>query len=120
MSEQIQTQVLNNGIRVIHKQINSKVSHLAIMVNAGAREEGNLQSGVAHCIEHTLFKGTTKRKGIHIIKRVENIGGDMNAYTTKEETVFHVSFLSDYYDRMLELFADLFYHATFPQKEVTV
>lgn len=120
MLEQIQTVTLENGIGLIHKQINSKVAHLAIMVNVGSREEDSSESGVAHCIEHTLFKGTQKRKGIYIIKRVEDIGGDMNAYTTKEETVFHVSFLADYAERMIELFADLFYHALFPEKEVNI
>ena len=116
----IQTHLLPNNIRLIHKQIPSKVSHLGFFLNVGAREEMLFESGVAHAIEHSLFKGTQKRKGIHIIKRIEDVGGDMNAYTTKEETVFHVSFLAQYYDRMLELFSDLLYHAAFPEKEIEI
>jgi predicted Zn-dependent peptidase len=73
---------------------------------------------MAHFIEHTIFKGTTKRKAYHIISRLEDVGGEMNAYTSKEETAIHASFLCEYYERTIELFSDILIDSTFPEKEL--
>ncbi|RLD90951.1 MAG: insulinase family protein [Bacteroidetes bacterium] len=94
------------------------VSHCGLMVETGSRDESEEENGLAHMIEHLIFKGTRKRKTWHILSRIENVGGELNAYTTKEETVIYASFLSPYYERTLELFADVTFHSVFPEKEV--
>lgn len=76
------------------------------------------KNGIAHLIEHMIFKGTSKRKAFHVISFLENVGCDLNAYTTKEETCIHGTFLYQYYDRALELFADVAFHSVFPEKEL--
>ncbi len=88
------------------------------MVETGSRDETEKENGLAHLIEHLIFKGTRKRKTWHILSRIENVGGELNAYTTKEETVIYASFLSPYYERTLELFSDVAFNSIFPEKEV--
>ena len=107
-----------NGLRLIHKTQANNIAHLALMINAGARDESENQHGLAHMIEHMLFKGTIKRKAYHIISRLENVGCDLNAFTTKEETCLHATFLPTYYDRTAELFADVCFHSVFPAHEL--
>ncbi len=102
----------------MHRQTNSKVSHCGLMVNTGSRDEAELENGLAHLIEHLIFKGTNKRKAHHILSRIENIGGELNAYTTKEETCIYASFLSSYYEYSVELFADVAFNSIFPQREI--
>ena len=80
---------LPNGIRCIHKQVRSAVVNCALTVNTGSRDEEMSEQGLAHLLEHAFFKGTTHRKAFHINCRLENLGGELNAYTTKEETVVH-------------------------------
>ena len=109
---------LDNGIRVIHKTVHSKVAHCGVVINAGSRDELSDESGMAHFIEHMLFKGTTRRKAYHILSRLENVGGELNAYTGKEETFVFASFLEQHYDRVLELYSDILFHSTFPAKEI--
>ncbi len=109
---------LSNGIRIAHKQIKSTVSHLGVGINSGTRDELEKESGLAHFIEHTIFKGTIKRKSFQILSRLENVGGDLNAYTTKEDTYFYASFLKTDYIRSAELLSDILSHATFPEKEL--
>jgi len=109
---------LSNGIKLIHKEIDSPVSHFGIMINAGTRDENKLHSGLAHFVEHTIFKGTAKRTGNQVIRRIEDVGGDLNASTSKEETYFHTSFLSPFYKRAIELMADIFFNSTFSIKEI--
>ncbi len=109
---------LTNGIKLIHKEVNSPVSHFGILINAGTRDEGVNKEGVAHFVEHTLFKGTSRRKGYQILRRMEDVGGDLNASTSKEETWIHSSFLSSDYERAIELLSDIFFHSTFPEKEL--
>ncbi len=94
------------------------VSHCGLMVETGSRDESESENGLAHMIEHLIFKGTRKRKTWHILSRIENVGGELNAYTTKEETVIYASLLSPYYERTLELFADVAFNSVFPEKEV--
>jgi len=110
--------LLPNGIRLVHQYVDSPVSHCGIIINTGSRDEDLLEQGVAHFIEHTIFKGTLKRKSFHILSRLEDVGGEMNAYTTKEETAIHASFLTEYYQRTIELFSDILINSTFPDPEL--
>lgn len=109
---------LANGIRVVLHRAASPVSHACMLVNAGARDEEVGQFGLAHFIEHLLFKRTSKRNTSQIFNRLEAVGGDLNAYTTKEYTCIHASFLSPYLERTLDLFEDLFFHSVFPEDEM--
>ena len=109
---------LKNGLRLVHRFQPGGVSHLAVMLNAGARDESLNEEGVAHMIEHMMFKGTKKRKAWQVISRMENVGCDLNAYTTKEETCIHASFLHPHYGRAVELFADICFNSVFPQQEL--
>jgi predicted Zn-dependent peptidase len=109
---------LSNGIRIIHKHANSPVAHCGVVIDAGSRDENDNEKGIAHFIEHLIFKGTKKRKAYHILSRMENVGGDLNAYTSKEETFIYASFLQNHYKRAMELFADLLFNSTFPEKEI--
>jgi predicted Zn-dependent peptidase len=110
--------LLSNGIRLVHQYVDSPVSHCGIIINTGSRDEDPSEQGMAHFIEHTIFKGTQKRKSFHILSRLENVGGEMNAYTTKEETAVHASFLTEYYQRTIELFSDILINSTFPDQEL--
>ena len=112
------TFTLPNGIRCIHKQTNREVSHCGLMINAGSRDELEHEHGLAHYIEHSIFKGTHKRKTFHILNRLDRVGGEINAYTTKEETWVYASFLNHHFERALELIADITFNSTFPQKEI--
>lgn len=107
-----------NGIRLVHQQTDRMVANLGFLVNAGARDEGIHEFGLAHFIEHTLFKGTKKRKAFHILSRLDDVGGEVNAYTTKEETCLYASFLKEYYPRTIELFFDILFNSTFPTAEI--
>lgn len=109
---------LSNGIRIVLQPVVSPVSHACMLVNAGARDEEAGQYGMAHFIEHLLFKRTDKRTTNQILNRLEVVGGDLNAYTTKEYTCIHASFLSPYLERTLDLFEDLFFHSVFPEEEM--
>jgi len=109
---------LSNGIRLIHSSVDSPVAHCGVVINTGSRDESPAEQGIAHFIEHTIFKGTVKRKAYHIISRLEDVGGEMNAYTSKEETAIHASFLCEYYERTIELFSDILIDSTFPEKEL--
>ena len=109
---------LDNGIRLVHHRIPGLVAHCGIMINTGSRDETDPEHGIAHFIEHMLFKGTKKRKAYHILSRLEDVGGELNAYTTKEETTVHASFLKEDYERAIELISDITYNSVFPEKEI--
>jgi len=113
-----QTYTLSNGLRLIHKPDSSAVTYCGLVVNTGSRDEVETEQGMAHFIEHMLFKGTEKRHSGHIINRLENIGGELNAYTSKEETVVYAIVLKEYFERAMELVSDIVLHSTFPQKEI--
>jgi len=113
-----QYHTLPSGLRIVHKESKSAVSHCGIMIDTGSRDELEKEHGVAHFIEHVIFKGTKKRKAFHILSRMDNVGGDMNAYTTKEETCIYASFLPEYYNRAIELFSDILFNSVFPAKEI--
>lgn len=112
------TGVLNNGIRIVHKKVLSDVAHCGLIINAGTRDESQGQHGIAHFIEHMLFKGTKKRKAYHILSRLEDIGGELDAFTTKEETCISASFMYQFYERTIELFNDIVFNSVFPEKEI--
>jgi predicted Zn-dependent peptidase len=109
---------LPNGLRIIHAPSLSKVAYCGYAVDAGTRDEGENEQGMAHFVEHLSFKGTEKRKAWHIINRMENVGGDLNAYTNKEETVIYSAFLTEHLPRAVELLTDIVFHSTFPQREI--
>lgn len=110
--------ILPNGLRIIHRSSLSKVAYCGFAIDAGTRDENDEQQGMAHFVEHLIFKGTKKRKAWHILNRMENVGGDLNAYTNKEETVVHAAFLTEHFDRAVELLGDIVFHSVFPQHEI--
>jgi predicted Zn-dependent peptidase len=110
--------ILANGLRIIHLPSVSPVSFCGFAVNAGTRDEKSGQSGLAHFVEHVLFKGTQKRKAWHILNRMENVGGELNAYTTKEETFLYSVCLSEDIERAIELLSDLICNSQFPAAEL--
>ena len=112
------THVLPNGLRLIHAWMPRTVSHCALVIQAGTRDEGEGESGLAHFIEHVLFKGTHARKAFHILNRMESVGGEVNAYTTKEETWITSSQRTEHTERALELIADIAFNSVFPEGEL--
>ncbi|MGF1585266.1 MAG: M16 family metallopeptidase [Bacteroidales bacterium] len=112
------THTFENGIRIIHHQIPSRVAHCGLLINAGSRDELANEHGMAHFIEHVIFKGTKKRRAHHIINRLETVGGEINAYTGKEETCIYSSFMKEDFERSLELICDMTFHSVFPEKEM--
>lgn len=115
----LHTVALPNGIRLVHQEIPTPVAHCGLFVDAGSRDEPEAGHGIAHFIEHTIFKGTKKRTVFQILNRLENVGADLNAFTGKEETCIYASFLNIYYERALDLFQDIFFNSTFPDKELS-
>lgn len=113
-----QYHTLNNGIRIIFRQNNSPVTHSGVYINIGSRDEKPQLFGIAHFIEHSIFKGTTHRRSYHILNRIDGVGGELNAFTTKEETCVYASSLTIHLERCLELFADILFHSTFPAREI--
>lgn len=113
----IQTYQFKNGIRLIHRSNRSEVAHFGLIVHTGTRDELKEEHGLAHFMEHMFFKGTRKRSAYQIISRLEDVGGDINAYTTKEETAIFASFLKQDFRRAIELIQDIFLHSLFPEKE---
>ena len=109
---------LDNGIRLVHNRIPGEVAHCGLIINTGSRDETGLELGKAHFIEHMLFKGTKKRKAYFILSRLEDVGGELNAYTTKEETAIHASFMKNDFERAVELISDIAFNSIFPEKEI--
>jgi predicted Zn-dependent peptidase len=118
MREEFFEYTLPNGIRLIHKQTVSPIAHCGILIDSGSRDETEQQHGIAHLIEHLFFKGTQKRKAYHILSRLDDVGGELNAYTTKEETCIHASFFVYDYSRAMELISDILFNSIFPEKEI--
>jgi predicted Zn-dependent peptidase len=113
-----QLHTLPNGIRVMYKHASSPITHCCFLVNAGSRDEPEQKEGLAHFIEHLLFKETERRSTSQILNRLELVGADLNAYTTKEYTCIHASLLNPHLDRTIDLFEDILFHSTFPQDEL--
>lgn len=108
---------LPNGLRIIHEATASDVAYCGYAIDAGTRDERPGEQGMAHFVEHLIFKGTRKRKAWHILNRMENVGGDLNAYTNKEETVVYSAFLKEDFARAAELITDIVFNSTFPAGE---
>ncbi|MBO7287475.1 MAG: insulinase family protein [Bacteroidales bacterium] len=109
---------LPNGIKILHKYRPGAIAHISLMVNTGMRDEMPNENGLAHFIEHMLFKGTKKRKAYHVLSCLENVGGELNAYTTKEETCIHASFLKEHYNKAIDLIADVAFNSVYPTNEL--
>ena len=109
---------LSNGLRVIYEPHKSEVLYLGYVVCAGTRHEEPADAGMAHFIEHLTFKGTEKRRACHITNGLERVGGDLNAFTTKQETVFYATVLKKDFLRAADLLTDIVFHSTFPQAEI--
>ena len=112
------THTLSNGLRIIHAPNQSAVAYCGFAIDVGTRDEAENEQGMAHFVEHLIFKGTQKRHAWHILNRMEHVGGDLNAYTNKEETVVYSAFLAEHFPRAVELLADIVFHSTFPQTEI--
>lgn len=112
------THTLQNGLRIIQTTSSTDVVYCGIAIDAGTRDELPEESGMAHFCEHMIFKGTTHRKSWHIINRLESVGGDLNAYTNKEETVAYATVLKDDFERATDLLTDIVFNSTFPQNEI--
>lgn len=109
---------LANGLRIIQAPSSSKVVYCGYVVNVGTRDEEESELGMAHFVEHLLFKGTSHRKAWHILNRMERVGGDLNAFTNKEETTVYSTFLAEHFSRAAELLTDIVFHSVFPQPEI--
>ncbi len=108
-----------NGIRAVYKQIpNAQIAHCGIMFDIGSRDETPGQEGIAHFWEHMAFKGTKKRKSFHILSSLDSVGGELNAYTTKEKICFHASVQEKYLDKAMDLLTDISFNSIFPEKEI--
>ena len=110
---------LQNGIRIVHKQIqNSKIAHCGFILDIGSRDENPGQQGLAHFWEHMAFKGTEKRRSFQIINKLENLGGELNAYTSKENICFYASVLDDHTEKAVDLLTDITFKSTFPENQI--
>ncbi|MBR1667364.1 MAG: insulinase family protein [Bacteroidaceae bacterium] len=116
--EGVRTHTFENGLRLIQIASPTNVAYCGISIDAGTRDEERGEEGMAHFCEHMMFKGTEKRKAWHIINRMEAVGGDLNAYTNKEETVVYAAFMKEHFQRAAELIFDIVFHSTFPQHEM--
>ena len=114
-----QVYTLKNGIRVAHRQVSfTKIVHCGIMLDIGSRDEKDDQTGLAHFWEHMAFKGTQKRKSFHIINRLESVGGELNAYTTKEKICFYASLLDSHFEKAVDILSDITFNSIFPEKQL--
>jgi len=109
---------LSSGLRLLHVPSSLPIAYVGVAINAGTRDELPDESGMAHFVEHLMFKGTTRRNATQIINRLENVGGQMDAYTTKEDTYVYATVPAEYTTRALELLADVVLHSTFPDNEI--
>ena len=110
---------LPNGLRIIYQYVSwTRAVHCGYIINSGSRDDLQGEMGMAHFIEHMIFKGTVKRKTFHILNYLESVGGDLNAYTTREKTCLYASMVAEHFDRAIELLTDIAFNSTFPEKEI--
>lgn len=112
------TTTLSNGLRIIHLPSTSPVVYCGIGINAGARQEAEGEEGVAHFCEHVTFKGTKKRSAIQILNCLESVGGDLNAFTNKEDTIFYAAILKEHLNRAVDLLMDIVFNSVYPEQEI--
>ncbi len=119
MEELYKIHTLPNGIRIIHKQVShTKIAHCGFILDIGSRDEKKDQQGIAHFWEHMAFKGTQKRKAYHILNRLEVLGGELNAYTSKEKICFYASLLDHHFEKAIELLTDITFDSIFPENQI--
>lgn len=107
-----------DGLRVVCAPGATDVVYAGITVDAGTRDEKDTESGIAHFVEHMSFKGTARRTSMQVLNRMENVGADLNAFTTKEDTTYYSVFLREHLARAIDLLLDITFHSTFPQTEM--
>ena len=120
MQENSQTfyHILSNGIKIVHRWTPSPVAYVGVMVGAGTRDEKPEENGMAHYIEHCVFKGTAHHSARQIIHAIEGVGGEINAYTTKEETTFYAAILAEHVQLTLHLIAEMILEPSFKKEEI--
>lgn len=116
--EEYRIHQFDNGLRLVYTHHPSLITHCGFVVDAGSRDEEADIMGMAHFVEHMLFKGTTRRKAIHILNRLEFVGGEMNAYTSKDKTCVYASVASEHFTKAVEVLSDVVFHSVYPQKEL--
>ncbi|MCM1152229.1 MAG: insulinase family protein [Muribaculum sp.] len=116
--DNIRVFTLSNGLRAVCHTSAGRVSYIGVAVNAGSRDESQARQGLAHFVEHTIFKGTDRRRSWHISNRMESVGGELNAYTSKEETLIYTNAPAGYAERSIELLADIISSSRFPESEL--
>lgn len=116
--EDIRHFTTSGGVRVIYAPTYGQITHAGIFAGAGSRNEIKSKHGLAHFTEHMLFKGTSRRSAYHLLSGIEHVGGEINAFTTKEETCIHASFPSAFLEKSLDILSDIMFHASFPEKEI--
>jgi predicted Zn-dependent peptidase len=109
---------LDNGIRLVHHRTDGMVAHCGLIINTGSRDEKENEHGMAHFIEHMLFKGTSRHKAYYILSHLDDVGGELNAYTTKEDTTVYASVLKDDYEKAVNIISDITFNSVFPEKEI--
>lgn len=110
---------LPNGIRIVHKRVaHTKVVHCGFVLDIGSRDENELNQGIAHFWEHMAFKGTKRRRAFHILNKLDAVGGELNAYTTKEKITFYASVLDDFFEKAFDLLTDITFNSVFPQRQI--
>ena len=112
------TYTLENGLRIIHLPSDSQVVYCGYQVAAGSRDEKENEEGLAHFCEHMTFKGTGKRNALQIINALEGLGGDLNAFTNKEDTVFYAAISKEHFTKAVGVLTDIVFHSTYPQQEI--
>ena len=112
------TFTLPNGLRIIHLPSTSQVVYCGFGINAGTRNELPGEEGVAHFCEHTTFKGTERRRALTIINCLETLGGELNAFTNKEDTVYYAAILKEHFPKAVDLLSDIVFHSQYPQTEI--
>ncbi len=118
-SDNYQVYTFPNGIRLVHCRVNhTKIAHCGFSLEVGSRDEKAHQEGIAHFWEHMAFKGTQKRKAFHIINRLDAVGGELNAFTTKEKIVFYASVLDEHSEKAIDILSDIAFRSVFPDKEI--
>lgn len=112
------THSLSNGLRILFIPSSSQVVYCGYQIAAGSRNEAPGEEGLAHFCEHVTFKGTQRRRSWNIINCLESVGGDLNAFTNKEDTVYHAAVLAEHMPRAIDLLTDIVFHSTYPQREI--
>ena len=110
---------LENGIRLVHYRTNGMIAHCGLIINTGSRHETEAEHGMAHFIEHMLFKGTRRHGSYYILTRLDEVGGELNAYTTKEDTALHATVLREDFAKAVDMISDIAFNSVFPESGIS-